>query len=552
MPTGAGVRLPDFPDATGFTDADLVFMTQNGATVKGTVAQLKTAVAISATAEAFVPGDGVTAGTFLPGGMSITLTGNYASINDLDVYADAVPQLDCTLTGQVLGFSPTIPTGISKIIVRGKQARSIGSPSDATVTDAKLAPGSNIYFVVKRTADPRAYGAAGDGVTDDMPALLRAIAANPEVEFTAGTYALNPGTLPSTLRLLTARPGVTIVPGPSVPTGAGFSTWLTAAGLTNAEISGLQFQAPSVTYGGLTVLLGASCVSTKITDLVLQGAGYNGISLALGSRNKVLGCDVIDYKGGGIIASGSSLAVLDIGTEIAGCYTQGNGASSIAHGVAFNFCQDFNGHDNRSISAGTFGFSANQCEGGILHNNISSESIHEGLNVEDSNFIKVIGNRALWAVGGGSSFDYGMSFFANSRNCFGLEVLDNSVVNSGSCGIAYAGSSTFGVQHSPLRGNLVFNCNQKKAATASGTDNLAGIMLSATQTQANPVAGNTVVDVGINALTYGIAELDFGTGAPTSNEITSNRTFAQNNFSGGSAIHTAGPSTKTALNTSQL
>lgn len=145
MPTGAGTTLANFNPATGFTDSDYVYMTQNGATVKGTVAQLKTAVAINATQETFVPGDGIVAGTFLPGGASITLAGTYGSINNLDVYTDGVPQLDCTLSGQTLGFSPAIPTGISKVIVRGKQARSIGTPSAATVTDSSIAPGSALY-----------------------------------------------------------------------------------------------------------------------------------------------------------------------------------------------------------------------------------------------------------------------------------------------------------------------------------------------------------------------------------------------------------------------
>ena len=145
MATGEGIRLADFTAGTEFSDDDYVYMTQDGATVKGTVAQLKTAVAISATQETFVAGDGVIPGTYLPGASSITLTGTYGSINDLDVYADAVPQLDCTLSGQALGFNPTIPAGNPKIIVRGKQARSIGVPADASVTDVKVAPASKVY-----------------------------------------------------------------------------------------------------------------------------------------------------------------------------------------------------------------------------------------------------------------------------------------------------------------------------------------------------------------------------------------------------------------------
>ncbi|HEX7906872.1 MAG TPA: hypothetical protein VF534_02100 [Paraburkholderia sp.] len=613
MPTGEGVTLAGFNPATAFDDDDFIYMTQDGATVKGTVAQLKTAVAVSATRETFTAGAsftgaisgttltvsavasgiiasgqtlygaGVTAGTtivpggtgtggagtytlsasqtvsseamsaasatqFVPGGSSITLAGTYGSVDAIDIYTDGVEQLDCTLAGQVLGFTPSIPAGISTVIVRGKPARSIGSPSAGSVTDATLAPGSNIYFVVKRTADPRTYGAAGDGITDDMPALLRAAAANPNVELTPGTYALNPGTLPSSLRILTARPGVVLVPGPLVPKGSGFSTWITALNLVNAEISGLQLQAPSATYSGLTVLLGSGCSNTRFEDMVLQGSGYTGLSLALGTNNKVKSCNVIDYKGNGIYVSGSSLSALDVGTEVASCYTDGNGASSIAHGVSFVYCIDFNGHHNKSDNAGTFGFEAALCEGGILQGNISFNSVHEALNVEDSNLIKVIGNKGRWPAGGGNSIDFGMSFFANTRTIDGVEVLDNDVTNSGSSGFCFAGSTSSGIQHSPMRNNYLLNCNSKKAGVAGGSDNLAGILLSGTLVQANPISTNTVRDIN-GYLTYGIAELNRGVGIPSSNEVVGNSVFGT--FSGG-APSSLSASTKSAVNSWQL
>ncbi|MFM0630784.1 right-handed parallel beta-helix repeat-containing protein [Paraburkholderia xenovorans] len=486
---------------------------------------------------------------FAPGfSTNVTLSGTYGTINNIDLYFDAGPQLDCTLIGQTLGFNPIVPAGVQQVVVIGGTARAVAAPSAGSVTDDTLAPGSNVYFVVKRTADPRTYGAVGNGVTDDMPALLRAIAANPEVEFTPGTYALNPGTLPSTLRLLTARPGVTLVPGPGVPTGSGLSTWITASGLSNAEISGLQFQAPSATYSGLTALLVANSTDPKVLDLLLQGAGYNGISLALNSRAKVLNCKVLDYKGSGIVASGSSLSVLDVGVEIAHCYTLGNGTSTIANGIAAIYGIDFNIHDNKSENAGTFGFAAALCASGILHSNTSVNSVHEALNVEDSNLIKVHGNKGRWPAGGGNSIDFGMSFFGNTQNCVGLEVIGNDVCNSGSSGLAYAGSVGFGVQHSPMRSNNVLNCNAKKAGVAGGADNLAGILLSGSLIQSNPLAQNTVTDV-IGTLTYGFAELNQGVGMPSSNELVANSAFGT--FTGGSAASLS-VSTKAAVNSWQI
>ncbi|MFM0306287.1 glycosyl hydrolase family 28-related protein [Paraburkholderia sp. RL17-383-BIF-A] len=56
MTTGVGTTLANFNPATGFSDTDLVYMTQNGATVKGTIAQLRTALAKNSSREVFTAG----------------------------------------------------------------------------------------------------------------------------------------------------------------------------------------------------------------------------------------------------------------------------------------------------------------------------------------------------------------------------------------------------------------------------------------------------------------------------------------------------------------
>jgi hypothetical protein len=205
MTTGAGITLPGFNSATGFSDGDFIYMSQDGKTVKGTIAQLKTASAVSAARETFaagpnftgsisgatltasaitgtiaigqvVYGAGVTAGTTITGGSgttwtvspsqtvpseamgaasatqfapgfstSITLAGTYGSINNIGVYFDTGTQFDCTLTGQSLGFNPTVPVGVQNLYVVGGASRSIGTPAVSTVIDATVAAGSKLY-----------------------------------------------------------------------------------------------------------------------------------------------------------------------------------------------------------------------------------------------------------------------------------------------------------------------------------------------------------------------------------------------------------------------
>jgi hypothetical protein len=208
MTTGEGIRLPGFPAATGFSDTDLVFMTQNNATVKGTIAQLRTALATNATVETFVAGPSFTAsisgttmtvtafaggaplaigqtvfgagvtgsptieslgtgtgaaGTytlsaplssisseamgaasptqFAPGfSTSITLARTYGSAANAGVYFDDGRQWDCTLSGQVLGFNPTVPFGVQAVYVSSRVSIPIGTPSNGTVGPSQLSP----------------------------------------------------------------------------------------------------------------------------------------------------------------------------------------------------------------------------------------------------------------------------------------------------------------------------------------------------------------------------------------------------------------------------
>lgn len=474
--------------------------------------------------EVWVDGTDYTAGTTTTLTLS-RLYGTKANLGSVVMQGIAQDPRSYLLNGLQLVFDAPIPLGASSVWCTGGTTLSIDGNTAGSV---KL---------------------SANGIDDTRNFQLACLLAQ-EIEFVGtGPFFLGLATVPASVKSWFSKSGAVIKPSSAVPVGAAFSTWITASGLKSAEISGLEFQAPSATYGGLTVFQAAACTDTVLRRLITNGSGYTGISSIVGVNNKVLDCKAIDYKGNGIQVSGSSLAVLDLGTEVTGCYTQGNGPLSVAHGVSVIFGLDFNVHHNKSVTAGTFGFDAAFCEGGIFAGNTSYNTTHEGLNVEDSNHIKVHGNIARWDAGGGPGIDFGMSFLGNTRNCFGLEILDNQIINSASSGLCFAGSASFGVQHSPVRGNLVFNCNSKKAAVAGGADNLAGILLSATLCEANPIAGNTVIDI-IGTLTYGIAELDFGTGLPSSNEITSNRTFGS--FVGGAPIHAGSASTKTALNTPQL
>ncbi|WP_176016652.1 right-handed parallel beta-helix repeat-containing protein [Burkholderia sp. BCC0398] len=248
MTTGAGVRLTGFPPASGFTDTDLVYMSQSGVTVKGTVAQLRAALAANRSVETFVAGTNFTPGTT----PSLTLAGSYGSINAIDVYFDGVPQLDCTLSGKTLTFNPVIPAGTQQVVVKGANAGSIGTPSDGTVTDVKVAIGSKLYCRINdeiHITDP-AFGAVpGLDASAALQAAINYVLSLPnggQIYAPAGTWLINakisiPKNTAKTLRLIGAGGATAFQAGSSLPAGPMFDLGQgsSAAGGVDCVIAGM-------------------------------------------------------------------------------------------------------------------------------------------------------------------------------------------------------------------------------------------------------------------------------------------------------------------------
>lgn len=167
----ASTRLNGFSPAVALADTDLVYVDQNGE-AKATVAQFRTALSSNRSVETFVAGTDFTPGSTA----SLSLVGSYGSVNNIDVYCDGVPQLDCTLSGQTLTFNPSIPAGIQQVVVKGGTSRTIGVPADQSVTDTKVSPGSKLYNRINGFFSVLDFGAKGDGVANDLPAFNDAAA----------------------------------------------------------------------------------------------------------------------------------------------------------------------------------------------------------------------------------------------------------------------------------------------------------------------------------------------------------------------------------------
>lgn len=147
---GSDDKLPIWSNANGVTRALPISILDSRYLTQAQIALL----AASPVTETFVAGTDFTPGTSL----SLTVANQYYSANNIEVFFDAAYQGpdQYSLIGLGLTFTSAIPVGVQRVYVRGGEARMVGAPSPGTVTDASLAPGSNV-----------AQGIPGDGKVTD-------------------------------------------------------------------------------------------------------------------------------------------------------------------------------------------------------------------------------------------------------------------------------------------------------------------------------------------------------------------------------------------------
>lgn len=151
------------------------------------------------------PGFSAANGDFTPGTTtSLTLSQNYGSSSNLWVAFDADEQGADTFSlggtnNETLTFNAPIPTGISKVYVKGGTALTIGTPGSGTVTDSSVATGSRLYNRIRDIVSITDYGATQ---TADATSAFQAAAlacknrGGGTVFIPAGTWSVS-GTIPS-------------------------------------------------------------------------------------------------------------------------------------------------------------------------------------------------------------------------------------------------------------------------------------------------------------------------------------------------------------------
>jgi hypothetical protein len=189
---------------------------------------------------------------FTPGSTtSLTLSQGYGLRSNLWVAFDAAEQGadQYTLNGETLSFNSAIPVGVNTVYVKGGTTLTVGTPSIGSVTDASIAQGSALYQRLIQwvsVMDP-AYGAKGDGVTDDTTAIQACINANAYVRFPAGkTFKTSqPIVVPTTCHQIDGAGANMVGPGLSSTVNAfHFIDWYQGGG--SIPVQGEFFWLPSL------------------------------------------------------------------------------------------------------------------------------------------------------------------------------------------------------------------------------------------------------------------------------------------------------------------
>jgi hypothetical protein len=208
---------------------------------------------------------------------AFTLTSDPSTKNNTAVYVTGVYQQKSTysVSGTTLTFTTAPPTGTSNIEVAYSTPLAIGTPSDGTVTTAKLASTTGSGAVVLDTSPTLVTPALG---TPSAIVLTNATAV-PAAQIT-GSKAIPKSTLPtgSVLQVVSANPTTTTSSSSSTYADiTGLSASITPSSSTSkvlviVDVTGCKKEVNN-TYLALKLLRG----STSILDFEKEG-GYNNTS----------------------------------------------------------------------------------------------------------------------------------------------------------------------------------------------------------------------------------------------------------------------------------
>lgn len=220
------------------------------------------------------------------------------------------------------------------------------------------------YSMLNGPVNVRAYGAVGDGLTDDSTVLQAAIdAAAGTVVFPKGDYLVNTGlTLPSSCHLM-FEAGAKLLAGTNsmtvISTTAGFKTGIqllnvaidgnSKTGVTAMALGNVQYDSAVV---GLNVnacatglVLQSTCIGVHVDHPTIYGT-VDAIKI-LASNANVVSCPSIDHQTGDAPLTGTGIFITGSSNVVHGGFVQGfqyglydQGDYNKVDGTYFEMCTD--------------------------------------------------------------------------------------------------------------------------------------------------------------------------------------------------------------------
>lgn len=248
-----------------------------------------------------------------------------------------------------------------------------------------------------------------------------------------------------------------------------------ANGLINIGINGFELQGVNLSVAPATYPT-SSGVTVIANDVHIEGVhvdgAYYGFLAMPSNRVSIKGSRFTGYSGYGIV--GQTVTDFQVSENVIS-----EGLAGSVHGVQVDG-SDFKINNNRILGAKFFGISAHLSDHFIIADNIVENSIHEGINADQSSYGVISDNQVSFDA---TSIDYGISTYGTvGTHSRYIQIVGNSVNAPGNLGIALADYTEF----SSVQANRVYEPNR----TGGNVSTAACYAIGGAGAQKNEIAGN--------------------------------------------------------------
>jgi len=371
---------------------------------------------------------------------------------------------------------------------------------------------TNLIIQAAQTAIiPQAFGAVGDGITDDTVALQSFLDAASYGFIPAGTYKFT-ATLSfrSNQTIFGSGAQSILVYAASAP--AANTPVLQMSSLTNCVVGGFELKVPAATYSTARSLFVYQSTTCRFHSINMVGGGGNAAYVDTSTACSIENVQVDDYRGVGFLVSGGYGCVVD--------------SIRIANGVNGQMGVQLNGGESHSVRncqiASTpdnyFGIHSFACNFAEIRNNIVKNTRREAIAVGGGCIgARVIENTMYWDTNLGVG-DFGMSIAGDdaSHVSADYQIVDNTIINAALSGIGIAGFCDRGL----VKNNVIRDCCLAGSAGFQGAVKVYGYITGAFARNTT-VTGNLIAQITGTGMVYAIQE-GAGLGSVSGNIYTDN------------------------------